>query len=588
MSKLLELLRAGQVDTFNAQRGSRVTLDFFAADLAGLDLSGADLSKVILEKADLSGCTLRAANLSGADLSGADLSGACLDEVIAIRAKFRDAYLGDVEAPDAQLSGADFTEADLTGANLAGANLAGARMKRVVLERATLTQADMSEARIEGANLKGASMGEAILARAEGARVDAAGAQLQGADLNGAQLSQINLTGADLTGADLTGADLSGANLTGAVLTDANLARVDFFDATLDAAHAHVREAAGAVQGFEDGGALHVDDPTVAVSGNAIAAAWDNAEDDGTFCLRVAVREGARARAWAIDVPVDQVLARYVLPAGGGRFHVLVLVERPTGADVVWLDTDINSMRAPVVARLGYHPEVKPVVTRESAGSLRLHGISRNGQLVVQRWEAGVLTELYRAAGQTFRGFCGRHDAVLLSKGGTVLPVGSEGLGAMQTAPAGFPGNATAGALAADGAAIALAWTPKTEKGLRLSLPGLPELAALDPKADVATVDIASDTTFGEQRWLVAWTRTTKQQVTTSAWAASMPDGNPFRLHDDASVDITDVRFAVSDGFPCIALLTADEEVLVVRMTATGPKPLGRIGDTATSGATSA
>ena len=148
-----------------------------------------------------------------------------------------------------------------------------------------------------------------------------------------------------------------------------------------------------------------------------------------------------------------------------------------------------------------------------------------------------------------------------------------------QIAARALPLTATAGALAEDGTGIALAWTPKTEKGLRISLPGLTEVLALDAKADVPSLDIASDTTFGEQRWLVAWTRTTKQQLATSAWAASMPDGNPFRLHDDANLDVTDVRFAVSDGFPCMALVTADEEVLVVRMTATGPKVLGRLGD---------
>ena len=70
---LLELLTAGQIDEFNARRGQRVTLDFFAADLAGLALAGIDLSGANLEKADLSGADLTGAVLAKANLSGADL-----------------------------------------------------------------------------------------------------------------------------------------------------------------------------------------------------------------------------------------------------------------------------------------------------------------------------------------------------------------------------------------------------------------------------------------------------------------------------------------------------------------------------------
>ena len=56
---LLELLAAADVESFNAERGTRRKLEFFAAELDGLDLTGVDLEAVSLEKSDMTIQTVR-------------------------------------------------------------------------------------------------------------------------------------------------------------------------------------------------------------------------------------------------------------------------------------------------------------------------------------------------------------------------------------------------------------------------------------------------------------------------------------------------------------------------------------------------
>jgi uncharacterized protein YjbI with pentapeptide repeats len=563
VSSALDLLLAGQVEAFNARRGQRTTIDLFAADLAGLDLAGVDLSNANLEKADLSHANLRGARLAHADLSGADLTGACMDEVVAVKAKFREAYLGQASAVDAQFAGADFAEADLTGLVGDRASFAGARLKSAVLTRARLVEANLAEARMSAANLREACLDGADLSRVEGGRVDAEGASLakisaEAAVFPGASFRNANLEGADLTGADLTGADLTGARLDGAELTRADLFEVQGTDGE---ASGEPLTLSGAGAPLDTASALHPEDPDVSVSGDAVAAIWENAEDDDSFRLRLAwASPGVATQHVALDVPSEQVLARAVLPAPEGRFRAVLLVERTGGVDLIVLPLDpATGCGAPSVTRLSYQPAVTPVVVPDGDAFV-LFGIARTGTIEVHRWAEGALTERMRAPAATYRGFCGRVDAIGFTKGGTVVPLEESGIGRAQTAPQGFPGDRHAAATGPSG--IGMVWTVKGEKGFRYQVPGEPP-DRMDTRSPVGAVDL---TAVGE-RWLAVWTRMGRTPAApATAWAAWLPDGEPFALAPDSDVD--EVRVVRGGEHAFVAALDASEQIVVLRVDA--------------------
>ncbi len=70
---LYQLLREEKVDEFNAQRASKVTIDFNNCDFRGLDLRGLNACGI-----NFSNCYFRAADLRGIDFSQADLNGASI------------------------------------------------------------------------------------------------------------------------------------------------------------------------------------------------------------------------------------------------------------------------------------------------------------------------------------------------------------------------------------------------------------------------------------------------------------------------------------------------------------------------------
>lgn len=582
---LLELLTSGRIDEFNAKRGQRVTLDFFAADFSGMELAGADLSGANLEKADLSGADLTGAVLAKTNLCGADLTDAKLANVVAIKARLREAYLGNAQADGAEFSGADFTEADLTGFVSVGGHFAGSRFKEAVLANAVLTNADLSECKLGDADLRAADLCGAKLTNAEMARANATGARFIGAQMSGARLAGSVLKGAVLTRADLTGADLSGVDLTGAELTDANFERADLFEATVDAeamkvakAPAGFAEAPVAAAQADEGVELHFDDPSVAASGAATAALWENADADDVDTLRCLVTRNAKPTASgskAIAIPIDQVLARYVLPSKNG-FECVLFLDRPAGFELMVMSVDRQgTFGPPRSVRLGYTPVVKPVMVPEDESFL-VFGIGRQGALSVHRFDGTALVELMRAPANTYRGFCGRLDPVLLGKGGTVAAVLPEGIGRLQTAPAGYPGRLTAAAHAPGGEQIALAWVGKNEKGLRFQHLGKDtESVRFDTAHEVGALDLRA---VGN-RWLLVYTReSAKDTETTTPMAVWLPGGKPFALLEgDDLVDVEDVRLLPGKE-PRVAMVTLGEDLLVADVTDSGATLRARLG----------
>lgn len=572
---LLELLRAGQVDEFNARRGQRVTLDLFAADLAGLALPGVDLSNANLEKADLSGADLSGANLARANLSGADLTGADLRGAVAIRARLREAYLGDAKLQDAELAGADLSEADLSGVDATKARFNGARLKEAVLTNAILVGADLTEARLSNADLRNANLSEAKLAQAELARANGTGARLVKADLTGARLAGAVLKGAHLAGADFTGADLSGADLTGADLTGANFERADLFEVVADPeALRAARLPAGFGVAATEAAArvpLHFDDPSVAVGGGFLAVVWENPEEEDTLRVR-AVRHRLDSPfsgdSHAFSVPADQILSRAVVPATGGRFWCVLFVDRPAGVEMLVHLLDESGVGAVKAVRLGYTPVVKPVLVPEEDAFL-VYGIGRQGALSVHRYdEAAGLTELMRAPANTYRGFCGRLDPVLLGKGGTVAAVRRDGIGKLMTAPTGYPGRLTAAARGADDR-IALAWSNKGERGWRFLELGDADSTRVDAAAEVGVLDLVS----AGEKWLALWTRESERVAPMACW---LPGGKPFPLF---AGDVEDARFVVTqEGGAWTAFVLPDESLAVVEIAADTARVVARIG----------
>lgn len=100
---LQDLLANGEVEAFNAER-PQGKLDLYAADLSGIQAPGVDLSGANLENADLSGAVLSDGMLARASLEGADCTGAKMDGVMALKSRWRGAFLGE-----ADLSGAELT-----------------------------------------------------------------------------------------------------------------------------------------------------------------------------------------------------------------------------------------------------------------------------------------------------------------------------------------------------------------------------------------------------------------------------------------------------------------------------------------------
>ncbi len=570
---LLDLLRAGNVAEFNAKRPTRTTLDFFAADLAHLSLVDVDLSGANLEKADFSGSDLTGANLMRANLAGADFTEATLDRCRATKARMREAFLGDARAVQGDFSGADLAEADLTGINGRNANFTGARFKEAVLQNAHLVEANLTDARLGDADLRGADLGMATLCGADLHGANLGGARLTGANLTGARMARATLRHADLTDARLANADLSGADLTGSALKNTDFTGADLFDAQVDPDA--LRTARGhAAEPDIDGDAIeiHVEDPSVAVGTSHVAFVWENADSEDILTLRLAVVERGvdwDARALPMGIASDAVIARSIVATADG-FLALFFLDRAGVYEVQPVQIGLDGgRRARAAIRLDYAPAITPLVGTDG-DHVYIYGLARGGTLSVHELLDGALHERLRAPAGTWRGFCSRHDAILLGKGGTMARVRPDAIGAIHTVPAGFPGRLQAAAADGDDG-VALVWTQKDEQGVHVHAAGLTR--TLHEGIDVGSVDLVA----GPDGLIAVWMCEDDENIPMyTRWRSD--GGTPKRiLGEDDIEDLEDIRFVASVTGPAVAMTTMNGECVVVDLSGAQPRVLARV-----------
>lgn len=604
---LLELLEAGDVEGFNNQRGERSRPDLFAADLPGKALVAVDLSNANVDKADLTGSDLSEANLFRASFTGIDGSGLVLRAAIAIKARFKEAWLDGSDLTGADLSRADLSEANVSGSRGEGLRLVGARLREVTARDVRWEGVDLSEASLHKANLTGADLRRADLTEAsgaeavlDGARLDFAtatglklpSASLKGTSLVGARLLGANLAGADLTGADLSNVDLTRANLTGATLTGATMRGAVLVDACLDGVDLDGLDLDGVDFSGVDPGSLELSadqrgavaaigvqaDPDAPLRFEGIEAArnedrvavvWDNADSEDVETVRFAVLGGERPVVGVLPVPAESVLARAVAPLGDG-FAVVLIRERTGGVVSVVLelsrDGELGRSRT---TPLGYEPSVRPVV-RGSGDSLVMWGLARRGPtLVVHRLDDEGLAPARSEQQSTAQHFLGRHLPVIACKGGVIMPATEAGAGKPLRAPEGFPGElGLAVPVQIEGEPQVLAvWLERRvgdkPGGLRTSWlvsRGSPEVEVLSRVSGVVGLDAVVD---GESV-LVAWVEAGEGGLGASTvYRVRLPGGEPEVVASEL-VDVQELAFAPGPGGPRIVLTTLAEEVAVL------------------------
>lgn len=617
--ELLELLSAGRVDEFNAERGARRKLDFFAADLPELDLTGIDLEGANLEKSDLTATKLDDASLMRTNLAGIDGSEMSLRGAIGPRVRLREAWLEKADLTEADFTkgdlkeaylvgsighglvatgcrfvAADVKEADWSGCYLTEAALGGADFSRADLSRSDLTDASANEAIFEAARL------DTVLAtrlRAAGANFTGAtlvGTRLDGAILPGANFERANLTGCDLRGADLTGANLSGAQLQGSVLAGATLDEVDFtgLDLTgvdltgvdpvlLGLSKEQIAQAASVGASAHAGAPRRYEDPVGAWAHGKSAILWVNTDGEEvevpediedmadapktprSFRWTLLGDDGSHATG-VLALPAEGVLGKAVLPTAEG-FDLWLIAKRPDGVGAFRypLSPEGRVGRRQAFA-LGYPPAVPPVIRYEGARVV-IYGLASRGPtaIVHQLTEEG-LEPVGSTRMATATGMVGLHDPVVTNKGGVITPMGARRAENPLRAPEGFPGRRSTAARR--GSETMLVWTqaPIPERdpgGVRWSWlvkRGTPEIETLTEKAGVVSIDAMA---HGEQV-LVAFVEIAFLEGETLK-IAHLPDGFAMPV-DLGDAEPEKVRFAPGAEHPVLLVTTPDAEVLVV------------------------
>lgn len=599
--ELLELLDAQDVSGFNVQRRDG-TIDLFAAELAGKKLDGADFSNAILDKADLTGTFLRDARLFRASIEDADAEGVVLERALAQRIRLRDSRMAG-----AKLQGADMTEADLTGADLTGCDARGVRivngrMKGMVAPNSRWAGADMSEAGLKGANLSGADLTGCDLTQADltdaklvGARLD--GTVLLGVRMGGADLSGASLVGCRMQEADLHDAKLGGANLMDADLTRANLTRTQFAkakmggvilaEAVLDGADLTGVDLVGVdLSGVDVSGlplsesqrlavgksgvvaapdaAWVVTDPVAAACGSGVVVVWENVDGPDARSVRWTLSGKTKAGPnGTLQVPASAVLARFAVPLTSGAM-VGVIWARPGGVAVTRYVVGPRGAMGPAkTSALGWTPGVRPAVVSDGK-QVFLLALTREGPgIVVHRMDMDNDKIVHSSRLPTARGTVGRHQPIVVCKGGSVVPVDPKGAQGPRRAPAGFDETKGTAGTRADGSYI-LAWVV-ARKG---TISGGIRYAALVGRGDPEVLDLTRNDAVesldaigvGAVVWL-AWVEHTT--AGTSVFTARLPEGSPVEItgHDDAA----SVRWASSnDEQPLLLVLSTTGKVSIV------------------------
>lgn len=611
---LLDLLKQGDVDGFNAKRSLRDRPDLFAADLAGAKLVGVDLSSANLSKADLTGADLTDATLVRADLSECDATGIVLTGALAIKARLRGAYMDQAVLDTVDLSRGDLTETVLEGSRGAGLRLASAslrradckgvqwaevvlceaRMHKCDLSAADLTRADLTEAVATEVNLSGARLDGIIAVRANFAESDLSGATLVGADLreinltgatlDGADLRNVDLTRANLSGASLAGCDLRDACLSGASLEGVDLSSVDLQGADLSGHDPELlglsdeRTALLSAWGAPevDEAPLVVSEPAVARYGDHVAILWLNPDTDTLSTLRWGLIGPDGARSGVLTLAAEGVLARMVAPTYQG-FELVVILDRPGGTVLyrVLLNID-GTLGVPATTDLRYTPAVAPVLTWNKEG-LRLIGMSRRGSAVVVQALTDDGTELLSSGSvPTATGFWSTNSPVLATRGGVLIGVVNDTLQAPTRTPAGFPGRAARVVLTADGP-VAAWFEPSDEPGERgwlrwavLGGRGEPTVRTVQRVLNVQSLDLA----VGPRGVHIAWVES-QDPLVSFTYSAVLPGTDP-RLLQAAGDAAAEVRWARGPErqTPALVITTLQERVIVV----SGSEVLGTLG----------
>ena len=582
---LLELLEAGKVEEFNAKRGVRRPPDLFAADLSNKNLRDADLSGANLEKADLSGSDLTGALLERCNLSGADLTGANLTDVRAIKVRCKEAWFEDVALEGADFTGGDFREAVLNGVKGAGAIFSGVRFSGAELKDADLTGADLTEARLANADFSGSRLNKALLSRATMGGTEFTKASLMEADLTGARatgvkLNHTNLSGAVLREADLTEADLGGAQMERADLTRADLARASLQGAKLNQAifvHARLDE----VELTEDQKATiitdsdEVEDSTDelvfhdlqidAVEGT-VGITWENETSTGVLSLCGAVfGPDGRVEEGAVKLPVplEMVLAHGMAATSEG-YVAICFMERPSGMTMMVSElSPMGDLGGTRTLDFDYKPAVTPVIVSDGDGVL-IYGLSRRGPtLFVHRYTSAGLERIWGEACHTARGFVGANPPLLVTKGGTLRPVGKDGLGKAVSCPDGFPGRHASCCITDEG--IQVAWLKSGTQGFFTAnlVPG--ERAEIDhllTKQEIAQLELVNT---AEGPVVVFSSEQGGEMSAVACYGVQLPGGvKPFPILEQEELDVERILPFLTDGALRVACQTMDDNIILV------------------------
>ncbi|HJN75357.1 MAG TPA: pentapeptide repeat-containing protein [Myxococcota bacterium] len=578
---LLELLEQERVAEFNEQRGRRSTPDLFAADLAGRNLQGVDLSGANLEKADLSSADLSNALLVRANLNGADLTGACLDGVVAVRSKWREAYLDQVDLSRADFSDSDLSDVVLNGSKgpsaifrkcrLTAAEAKGVHFEEADFGEARLDKADFSKSKLSGcrfseANLAGASFEDCGMVGADLRGARAANTCFRSASLGGARLERADLTAASLVDADLSGAslveaDLAEAELAGAILRDADLTR-----ARLDStARRGLGQQADAPSYPDVPETVRIEDPHAAILGTDIAILWENEDDERTLVNRCAVLargDGFAGRAPAIPAPAELVLSRGIVVCGEG-FASVCMLERPSGTEfqVTRLSTSGEIVDSSSF-RLGYDPVVAPIVT--GGAQVHVYGLGRRGPTLYCHRIADELERVFAARASTARALLGNEHPVLSTRGGVIHPIGPRGLEDPLQEPSQFAVRVAASCRAGDRTVVA--WLAEGHGGLRwaeLVQDARPTSVTLDGDHAVAALDLVAV----DGKPVVVYSRE-QPDGRCGAWACVLGEGDkPIPLVVEPLFDIDSIQVVgVVGGRLTLACTTLAEDLLLVEL----------------------
>lgn len=539
---ILELLQAENISEFNEKRSYRTSPNLFAVDLSKKDLSGADLSGVNLDKSDLTETVLADTNLMNARLNGIDGTKMSFSSALGIKVKLRDAWLEGANLNSADFSRGNLTEAYLreahgelvrmSGTVLKEVDAVGVKWPEADLSEAVMTRADFSNADLSRADLTSASANGVILVGARldgviGSGIRLAGANLQGASLMGARLSGANLAEADLSGAHLGGADLSGANMTGANLEGVNLQGAVLADATLDGvdfstvnlqdtdmtgvdptALALTEEQMEGLASYGAGVAAfeetRVSKLNSACNGKRLAVVWLNEHDEDLQSIRWALfGPDAEVHNGVLPVAASGVVAHDIIGVGEG-FEIVLLHERTTGAAASRYHLGFAGEISPSGSKpLGYEPVVTPIL--RGGESLEMIGLAKRGpSVVVSGVGENGLAPLASERIATGQGFLSRHDPIIMSKGGVLIPIQGRRLAKPVRTPDAFPGIFAVAALGSERCITAWVRGPKAkDKGgieyAWLGARGPGETRSLSVGADVTCLDLVAS---GERAWM--------------------------------------------------------------------------------------